>query len=186
MPMGARNALTVQTVQGDLLRVPADAIVNPWNRNYMPRWLRPGGISGQLQAATGPGPWDELASHGLLQLGEAVVTSAGQLTTARSLIHVAGLNLLWRASPRSVALSVHSAVEAAVAHRFATITMPLIGVRPRAPERGRLPQHDPRGSRRAAARASTAAARRAHSRAPRRSCMTGTVSDGPLAAHLYG
>lgn len=89
MPMGARNALTVQTVQGDLLRVPADAIVNPWNRNYMPRWLRPGGISGQLQAATGPGPWDELASHGLLQLGEAV--------------------------------------EAAVAHRFATITMPLIG-----------------------------------------------------------
>ncbi len=124
MPMGARNALTVQ---GDLLRVPADAIVNPWNRNYMPRWLRPGGISGQLQAATGPGPWDELASHGLLQLGEAVVTSAGQLTTARSLIHVAGLNLLWRASPRSVALSVHSAVEAAVAHRFATITMPLIG-----------------------------------------------------------
>lgn len=120
--------LTINHRVGDLFEQPAAAIVNPWNRNYFPPLMfRPGGVSGELLKRTGPQPWDELAQHGLLHLGEAVVTSAGDYPNARAIIHVAGLNMLWRASARSVQLSVRNAIQAAQDHHFESIVMPLIG-----------------------------------------------------------
>lgn len=42
--------ITIDRVRGDLLEVTADAIVNPWHRNILPRWLQvSGGISGRLK-----------------------------------------------------------------------------------------------------------------------------------------
>ena len=120
--------LTVQHLAGDLFDVQADAIVNPWNRNFVPRWiLRPGGVSGELKKRTGPEPWDELAGRGLLRLGEAVLTPAGRCSNAKAIIHVAGLNVRWRASAQSVELSVGNAVRLTQAHQFGSIVMPLIG-----------------------------------------------------------
>lgn len=113
-------------VQGDLLRQDVDAVVNPWNRNFVPRMLlRPGGVSGQLKRMTGPQPWRELARKGWLPLGGACITGGGLLP--RDLIHVAGLNLRWKATLESVRESVCSAVEAAWEAGYASIAVPLIG-----------------------------------------------------------
>lgn len=113
-------------VQGDLLRQDVDALVNPWNRNFVPRvLLRPGGVSGQLKKATGPQPWRQLARKGLMPLGGATITAGGQLP--RDLIHVAGLNLRWKATQESVRQSVCSALVAAWEAGYASIALPLIG-----------------------------------------------------------
>lgn len=113
-------------VQGDLLQQKADALVNPWNRNVVPRvLLRPGGVSGQLRRVTGPQPWRELARKGWLPLGSATITRGGLLP--QDLIHVAGLNPRWKATRESVRQSVCSALDAAWEARYASIALPLIG-----------------------------------------------------------
>lgn len=125
----AAVAVRVRRVSGDLTgQHDVDALVNTWNRNYMPRWLLyPGGVSRALKRHTGPAPWKQLARAGVLPMGGCVVTDAGELSTHQKLIHVAGLNLLWRATEASIQTSVHSALRAASTHRMQRIAMPLIG-----------------------------------------------------------
>lgn len=64
------TAVRVRAVTGNLLDQPVEALVNPWNRNFVPRGLLlTGGISGQLKAVTGAGPWRDLARMGVLRVG---------------------------------------------------------------------------------------------------------------------
>lgn len=125
---GGAPTLSTDHVRGDLLEQDVDCLVNPWNRNFVPRLLLlPQGVSGQLKKRTGPGPWKTLARAGTLPLGGAVVTDAGRMSNRLHLIHVAGLTRAWRASTRSVTLCVHSAVREAVRLHARTLAMPLIG-----------------------------------------------------------
>lgn len=98
---------------GDLLDQPVEAIVNAWNRNFIPWWLLlPQGVSGAIKRRAGCEPFRELAGKGLLSLGGAVLTGAGRLPY-RGIIHVAGIGLLWRASEGSIRKSVLNALELA-------------------------------------------------------------------------
>ena len=45
----------------------------------------------------------------------------------KGIIHVAGINMLWRASERSIRDSVRNAMNLAAEHGFQTIAFPLIG-----------------------------------------------------------
>lgn len=114
-------------VDGDLLDQDVDVIVNAWNRNLFPWWLLwPQGVSGAIKRRGGTGPFAELRRHGLIPLGGAVLTGAGELPF-KAIIHVAGINLLWRATERSICNSVRNALALADAHRFQSIAFPLIG-----------------------------------------------------------
>jgi O-acetyl-ADP-ribose deacetylase (regulator of RNase III) len=116
-----------EIVAGDLLDQRVEVIVNAWNRNVIPWWLLlPQGVSGAIKRRAGYAPFRELARHGPIPLGGAVLTGAGRLRY-RGIIHVAGLNLLWRATPRSVADSARNALDLAARHGFASIAFPLIG-----------------------------------------------------------
>src|SRR5579871_4440379 len=98
--------MEVRIVEGDLLDQPAEAIVNTWNRNFLPWWLLlPQGVSGAIKRRGGLQPFREIARHGPIPLGGAVATSAGRLPY-KAIIHVAGINLLWRASRASIRDSV--------------------------------------------------------------------------------
>ncbi len=102
-------------------------IVNAWNRNIIPWWLLlPQGVSGAIKRRAGTGPFREVARHGVIPLGGAVLTSAGRLPF-RGIIHVAGINLLWRSSEQSIRRSVRSALAIAAHEHFASIAFPLIG-----------------------------------------------------------
>ena len=117
----------ITIVEGNLLDQDVDVIVNAWNRNVIPWWLLlPQGVSGAIKRRAGYAPFRELARHGPIPLGGAVLTSAGKLPY-RGIIHVAGINLLWRASERSIRESVHSALQIVSAHRFSSVAFPLIG-----------------------------------------------------------
>ncbi|MGC4091930.1 MAG: macro domain-containing protein [Polyangiaceae bacterium] len=114
-------------LDGDLLDQKVEAIVNPWNRNLFPWWLLlPQGVSGAIKQRAGFAPFRELRRFGLLPLGDAVLTSAGQLPH-RAIIHVAGIGLLWQASPWSIQTSVRSAVRLASREGFRSLAIPLIG-----------------------------------------------------------
>lgn len=119
--------LNITVVEGDLLDQDVDVIVNAWNRNIIPWWLLlPQGVSGAIKRRAGKGPFREVAKHGPIPLGEAVLTSAGKLSF-KGIIHVAGINMLWRASERSIRDCVRNAITIAHENGFQSIAFPLIG-----------------------------------------------------------
>ena len=121
------NTMQVKVIEGDLLDQDVEAIVNAWNRNIIPWWLLlPQGVSGTIKRRGGTAPFKEVRRHGAIPLGGAVLTSAGKLPF-KGIIHVAGINMLWRASERSIRWSVSNAVRVAHEHGFRSIAFPLIG-----------------------------------------------------------
>ena len=120
-----RQPPTVEIVEGDLLNQDVDVIVNAWNRNIFPWWLLlPQGVSGAIKRRGGTAPFKELRKHGWIPLGGAVLTSAGTLPF-KGIIHVAGINLLWRASERSIRDSVKNAVQLAHKTGFKSMALSL-------------------------------------------------------------
>ncbi|GIW79455.1 MAG: hypothetical protein KatS3mg105_1262 [Gemmatales bacterium] len=119
--------MNVIVVDGDLLDQDVDVIVNAWNRNIIPWWLLiPQGVSGAIKKRGGLQPFRELGRMGAIPLGGAVETSAGKLPF-KSIIHVAGINLLWRSSERSIRDSVRNAMAIAKNRGYKSVAIPLIG-----------------------------------------------------------
>lgn len=119
--------MKVKVVDGDLLDQPVEAIVNAWNRNIVPWWLLlPQGVSGAIKKRGGVEPFRQVGRHGPMRLGQAVATGAGRLPF-KCIIHVAGINMLWRASERSIRDSVSNALRVARDRAVRSIAMPLIG-----------------------------------------------------------
>jgi O-acetyl-ADP-ribose deacetylase (regulator of RNase III) len=119
--------MEARVVVGDLLDQDVEVLVNAWNRNPFPWWLLwPQGVSRAIRRRAGLQPFRELARMPLIPLGGAVLTSAGRLPQ-RALIHVAGINLLWRASESSIRGSVRSAVQLAQEQGFRSLAFPVLG-----------------------------------------------------------
>jgi O-acetyl-ADP-ribose deacetylase (regulator of RNase III) len=116
-----------EIITGDLLDQKVDVIVNAWNRNLFPWWLLlPQGVSGAIKKRAGTAPFRELRKHGVLALGQAVMTGAGRLRY-KGIIHVAGINHAWLPSERSVRMSVRNALSLAEESGIQSIAFPLIG-----------------------------------------------------------
>ena len=120
-------APVMTVVEGDLLDQQVDVIVNAWNRNIIPWWLLlPQGVSGAIKKRGGKAPFRELARAGPMPLGTAVLTSAGKLPF-QGIIHVAGINLLWRAYERAIRDSVRNAMTIVADQGYSSVAFPLIG-----------------------------------------------------------
>ncbi len=112
---------------GDIARAKVDAVVNAWNRNFIPHWLLlPQGVAKSLRRAAGKEPFREVGKHGLLPLGAAVLTSAGRLH-ARYIIHAAALHWYWTASEKSVKLATENIFRCARQHDVESLAIPLLG-----------------------------------------------------------
>lgn len=132
--------MLLHVVDDDLLDQDVDAIVNAWNRNVIPWWLLlPQGVSGAIKRRAGLQPFRELARVGPMPLGSAVATGAGRLPH-KAIIHVAGINLVWRASELSVRLSVRNALRVASERGWRSVAMPLIGAGSGGASRDRVQQ----------------------------------------------
>lgn len=114
-------------VVGDLLDQPVEVIVNAWNRNVIPWWLLiPQGVSGAIKRRAGCRPFIEVGRAGAIPLGGAVITAAGRLPF-KAIIHVAGINMLWRATTESIQGSVRSAMALVTNRGYASAAFPIIG-----------------------------------------------------------
>lgn len=119
--------VTPRIVDGDLLDQDVDVIVNAWNRNIIPWWLLvPQGVSGAIKRRGGYQPFRELGGMGPIPLGGAVRTSPGRLPY-KAIIHVAGIDMLWRSTPVSIRQSVRSAMALVDRHGFRSAAFPVIG-----------------------------------------------------------
>lgn len=116
-----------EIVFGDLLDQDVEVIVNAWNRNIIPWWLLlPQGVSGAIKRRAGVAPFREVGRFGPIPLGQAVLTGAGRLPY-RGILHVAGIDMFWRASKASIGDSVRSAMALVEREGFSSVAFPVIG-----------------------------------------------------------
>ena len=119
--------MNVKTIEGDLLDQNVECIVNAWNRNIIPWWLLiPQGISGAIKKKAGYAPFMELGRISSIPLGNAVITGSGKLPH-KAIIHVAGINMMWRSSEIAIRGSVRNAIKIAMENKYRSIAFPLIG-----------------------------------------------------------
>lgn len=119
--------MTPKIIEGNLLDQKVEVIVNPWNRNIIPWWLLlPQGVSGAIKKKAGYRPFIEVGKHRAIRLGGAVKTSAGKLPY-KAIIHVAGINMLWRSSEKTIRSCVRSAVNIVEKESFNSVAFPVIG-----------------------------------------------------------
>jgi len=119
--------MEVHVEHGNIVDASTEVIVNAWNRNIIPWFLLiPMGVSGAIKRHGGYRPFNELLRCGPVPLGEARLTSAGRLPF-KGIIHVAGINMLWRSSEYSIRKSVRSAMAIVDAQGFQSVTFPVIG-----------------------------------------------------------
>lgn len=119
--------MNYKVLEADILDMDVEVIVNSWNRNIIPWWLLlPQGVSGAIKKKAGTEPFKEVAKYGAIPLGEARFTHAGKLNY-QGIIHVAGINMFWIASEKSVVNSVKNAIALATEKHFKSLAIPLIG-----------------------------------------------------------
>lgn len=119
--------MNLLVVRGDLLEQDVEVLINAWNRNIIPWWLLlPQGVSGAIKKRGGTEPFRQVAKHGPIPLGEAVLTGAGRLPF-RGIIHVAAINMMWRASKHSIRAGVRSAMKIVEENSFASVAFPVLG-----------------------------------------------------------
>ena len=75
----------IQLIEGNLVRLDVDAIVNAANKSL----VLGGGVAGAIRTEGGPSIQEECNRLGPIDVGQAVITGAGDLK-ARYVIHAAG------------------------------------------------------------------------------------------------
>jgi O-acetyl-ADP-ribose deacetylase len=115
-----RDQVTVR--QGDLTEASTDAIVNAANND-----LQLGaGVAGAIRRKGGPAIQEECDRIGPLPLGEAAITSGGQLR-AKHVIHAASMRLGGRTSEENLRSSTRNSLLRAQEKGLRSIAFPAVG-----------------------------------------------------------
>ncbi|MEW6686012.1 MAG: macro domain-containing protein [Candidatus Edwardsbacteria bacterium] len=117
------NEKTISLVQGDITEVEADAIVNAAN-NYL--WMG-GGVAGAIKRKGGKVIEEEAVKQGPIAVGEAIVTSAGNLKKAKYVIHAAVMAQDLRTDSEKIRQSAESSLKRAEELRISSIAFPALG-----------------------------------------------------------
>ncbi len=116
-------ALQIRVIQGSILEVTADAIVNAANSlGFMG-----GGVAGVIKRAAGQGVEDEARKQAPIEVGKAVLTSGGE-TRFKGIIHAPTMpQPAMRIPAENVALATSAALELADERGFESIALPGMG-----------------------------------------------------------
>jgi len=117
-----KAASGIRLVQGDITEMATDAIVNAANND-----LKLGaGVAGAIRRKGGPRIQQECDAIGPIRLGEAAVTSAGNLK-ARYIIHAASMRLGGTTSEENLRLSTRNSLARAKEKGLRSVAFPAIG-----------------------------------------------------------
>ncbi|MCX5655092.1 MAG: macro domain-containing protein [Planctomycetota bacterium] len=112
----------IRIVQGDLTEQDADAIVNAANNNLQ----LGGGVAGAIRRKGGPAIQQECDRIGPIPLGEAAITTGGNLK-ARYVIHAASMALGEMTSEKNLRLATRNSLLRAREKGLKSIAFPAIG-----------------------------------------------------------
>jgi O-acetyl-ADP-ribose deacetylase (regulator of RNase III) len=116
------GSVLVKTYIGDITNLSVDAIANAANSDL---WMG-AGVAGAIKSKGGKVIEDEALSKGPIRPGEAVLTSAG-LLSSKYVIHCAGMPPGGRATYKNVLSSVQAALSIASVHNLRSLAFPAIG-----------------------------------------------------------
>lgn len=108
--------------KGDLTRYAVDAIVNAANNQLQ----LGGGLAGAIRRAGGPAIQAECDLHGPVAVGEAAITTAGNLPAGK-VIHQASMSLGQATTADSLRRSTQAVLNIAEEHQFRTLAFPATG-----------------------------------------------------------
>jgi O-acetyl-ADP-ribose deacetylase len=109
-------------LEGDITNMEVDAIVNAANNEL----ILGGGVAGAIRTNGGPRIQEECDRIGSIHLGEAAVTTAGNLKSYY-VIHAASMRLGGRTTTESLRNSTRNSLLRAEEKGFKTIAFPAIG-----------------------------------------------------------
>ena len=118
--MSVKDRITI--VRGDLTEQDVDAVVNAANNGLQ----MGGGVAGALSRKGGPAVQEDCNRVGPIPLGEAAVTTAGELP-ARCIIHAASMALGQKTSEENLRASTRNSLLRAKEKDLATIAFPAVG-----------------------------------------------------------
>jgi O-acetyl-ADP-ribose deacetylase (regulator of RNase III) len=114
--------MTVEILEGDLTQQDVDAIVNAANNDLE----LGGGVAGAIARTGGPQIQAECRAIGPIEVGDAAITSGGNLT-ARFVIHAASMRLGGRTGADGLRRSTRRSLEIADLRGLRSIAFPAIG-----------------------------------------------------------
>ena len=112
----------IEILQGDLVEMDADAIVNAANNDLQ----LGGGVAGAIRRKGGAQIQAECDEIGTIPVGGAAITSGGNLK-ARHVIHAASMELGGRTSAHSLRSSTAHSLRIAAQQGLKTIAFPAVG-----------------------------------------------------------
>ncbi len=129
--MHDKTAATVEVIEADIADVATlkcEAYVNAANNEL---WMG-AGVAGALKRAAGEGVEREAVEQGPINVGDAVITSAGKMPTpARAIIHAAAMGFTDRtqiyASRATVAATTRRALQLCDEHGLTSVAFPALG-----------------------------------------------------------
>ncbi|MBV9378495.1 MAG: macro domain-containing protein [Alphaproteobacteria bacterium] len=108
--------------QGDLTEAQVDAVVNAANNDL----LLGGGVAGAIRAKGGPAIQQECNQIGPIKIGEAAITSGGNLP-ARYVIHAASMRLGGRTTEPNLREATRNSLLRASEKKLESIAFPAVG-----------------------------------------------------------
>lgn len=115
------NGMEIQLTQGDITDLAVDAIVNPANSQL----LLGGGVAGAIRTRGGPDIQEECLKIGWCDVGEAVITGAGNLR-AGYVIHAVGPRMGEGNEPGKLASATRASLTLAEENQLRSIALPAI------------------------------------------------------------
>jgi O-acetyl-ADP-ribose deacetylase (regulator of RNase III) len=109
-------------IAGDLVEQDVDAIVNAANNDL----VLGGGVAGAIRKRGGPAIQDECTAVGRVSVGEAAITTGGELP-ARYVIHAASMSLGGRTTAASLRSSMTHVFRLARTNDVQTMAIPAVG-----------------------------------------------------------
>lgn len=116
------NQNTLEVVIGDITNEQSMAIVNAANNHL---WMG-GGVAGAIKHKGGESIEREAVAQGPVEVGDAVLTSAGKLP-ARYVIHAAVMGQDLRTDANKIALAMRNALKLAEQYDIKSISFPALG-----------------------------------------------------------
>lgn len=114
--------VNIKVIKGDITEQKVEAIVNAANN----RFLMGGGVAGAIKRKGGKVIEDEAVAQGPVEIGEAVVTSAGNLP-ARYVIHASTMGMDFRTDSNKIAAATRNSLKRAEEKKIKQIAFPALG-----------------------------------------------------------